>query len=360
MNWLVGLVAGIISGTFPGMHINNIAMFLEGGAIVVGVVAFVFFEHIRLVFLNVPSESDVVGVHSAHRMLLRGEGIKAVYLLSVGTVLSILLLSSLFPLIIKILPVVYTIAKPIIPLVIISISAYIILTDNVIPAALTYISAGMLGLATFLIHMNNPFLPLLTGLFGVGTMLHEIESKVHIPTQRKLKVGISKKGIFWGVASSFMLAIFPSLSPSQIAYLLPVRGESMLLAVGAVSGGDIVLSLASMWLWNKSRNGAITYLNNVSSRELTIAVLSAIVCFALVVWFGTKIAKLLSGKKLKWFYIVSIVLVSVLSFLYDGFVGVMVLYTAALIGYLSHTKCRKINMMGSLNLTTILLTLGLI
>lgn len=137
--FLLGLSLGIVFGIFPGLHLNLLVPiliatsynpFAVGILIISSSISFNFFEFVRTTFLSVPTEDTILGLYPSHKLVLKGLGLQAIRLFSVGCLTSVLLLAILFPFFLFIIPKIYMNIKSFIPFILMFLTIYFILLEK--------------------------------------------------------------------------------------------------------------------------------------------------------------------------------------------------------------------------------------
>ena len=274
---LLGCLMGVISGITPGLHINLVALilfsispFLLGYTNVIAVASFIiamsithtFTDFISATYLGAPSDDTALAVLPAHRMLLEGMGHEAVKLTVIGSLLCLIITVILSPLLVIIVPIIFSYLKNYIGWLLLSVVVFMILREKSINkkflAFVVVALSGILGLAVFNIpNLKDPLLPMLSGLFGVSVLLLSLTQKVTLPIQRttemiKLKVRDTAKALGSGVFSGSLVSIFPGLGPAQAAVLGgqlvgKIDVFSYLILVGGINTVSMILSLITLF-----------------------------------------------------------------------------------------------------------------
>ena len=190
---IVGVIVGTITGLIPGIHINLVGAFLLALSVtifakinsiylIIFVVALAithtFVDFIPSIFLGCPDTDTELSVLPGHELLKEGKGYEAVLLTSYGGLAAIFLLMIFFYPSIIFIDNVFEIIKVIIPYLLILASLVLILTEKKkFSAMLVFILTGSLGWILTTIELNQPLLPLLTGLFGSSMLLISIKNK---------------------------------------------------------------------------------------------------------------------------------------------------------------------------------------
>jgi putative membrane protein len=384
-----GTGLGIVSGIVPGLHINliSIILFAVSGAlfgfisplslavmIVSMAIVSNFFEFIKGMFFNVADEGNVLTIHPMAKMLMEKRGIEAIRLVSFGCLSSLFLSVSVFPVMVFIIPVIYHSLRPFIAVLLFGISLHLILREkkNSKFAAIVFAVSGLLGYVVLNLNMQQPLLPLLTGLFGFGVLINSIGKK--IPKQmEKVVVDIDRKsalsGSIFGFLSAGILSIIPAIGPTQASLLgSELRKDkmgdekSLIVSVAGVNVGDIIFSILAMYTLNKPRSGALVVVQdilNVGSYEVLVllfsCVMAGIIGYFALNKIGRRICENIHRVNHKLISRIIILFVSMMTFYFDMWLGLMVLVSSTFIGYVSNKwDINQSHAMGCLIIPTML------
>lgn len=395
----VGVLAGTFTGIFPGIHINLVAaglLALLSGAyfsgiapivLVVFVVAMAithtFIDFIPSIFLGAPDEDSFLAVLPGHELLREGKGYEAVVYTLYGSLIAlpiILLFTFVF---IFFLGSVYDAVSIILPYVLIFVSLYLVFSEEEwINAIAIFILAGFLGLTSFNLPVKEPLLPLLTGLFGVSSLIVSLKSKVGIPKQkikplREIKLGVretARATFAAGIAAplcSFLPGIgsgHASIIGSELTGNFGRERKNFLFLVGAINTIVMALSFVTAYAIGKTRTGAAVavkeILGEMTSGNLFVIILVVILSGLLAFVIGVNLGKVFSDKiskvnygKLSLFVIGLLIAVNLVL---SNFYGLIVLATASALGvFCIQSRVRRIQLMGVLLIPTIVFYLTL-
>jgi len=358
---LLGCLMGVISGITPGLHINLVALilfsispFLLGYTNVIAVASFIiamsithtFTDFISATYLGAPSDDTALTVLPAHRMLLEGMGHEAVKLTVIGSLLCLIITVILSPLLVIIVPIIFSYLKNYIGWLLLSVVVFMILREKSINkkflAFVVVALSGILGLAVFNIpNLKDPLLPMLSGLFGVSVLLLSLTQKVTLPIQRttemiKLKVRDTAKALGSGVFSGSLVSIFPGLGPAQAAVLGgqlvgKIDVFSYLILVGGINTVSMILSLITLFTIEKARNGSIIVvqqlLQSIDFNALVLFLAVALIAGGIATFLTLYVSKIFSSIMNRLNY-------AMLSIIIIAFIGLMVLYFSGVIGLL--------------------------
>jgi len=366
---IIGVIFGIITGLTPGIHINLVAAlliassaFFLGFTSVIALCCFIismsithtFLDTIPSVFLGAPDSATALGVLPGHRYLLKGKGFTAVKLTIIGSFFGLIFSIGLFPLLVPIVGFVYPFLKNYIGYILVLVAVFMIFRDRKWQwAVLIFLSAGILGLTVFSIpNLSNPLFPLLSGLFGISTLLISINENDKIPRQKakqnlKLEKGKTFKAILSGTFSGWITAVFPGIGSATAAVIsLQITRKlgdyGFMILIGAISTVNFALSLVTLFVLGKARNGSViaiqSLVENISISHIVIFVCSSLVASMFAVFLGLYISKKFSRLVVKINYkylIIGIIcFITFLTIILSGWIGLLILVTSTAIGLL--------------------------
>ncbi len=251
-------------------------------------------------------------------------------------------------------------------------------------ALIVFLLTGVLGLCVLNLEINEPLLPLLTGLFGGSMLIISIKNKIKIPKQ---KISIQKPKIFkpllGAIIASPLCSFLPGLGSGQAAIIgnsisnikipgltKPMRNgtdkKGFLILLGATNTLVMGFSIIALYAIARTRTGATVAIQNivgVLSKELLVLSIIIILISGIVSFFlTTKLAKFFSKKINKIDYALlcelALIVLIIIVFLVSGFLGLLVLSAATATGiYCISLGVRRTNMMGCLLLPVIILYL---
>ncbi len=367
---ILGILTGIVSGLTPGIHINMISLlvlslsvfvaehfgvsYLTLGAyiIVVGVVH-TYLDAIPSIFLGAPDENTILGVLPGHRYLLRGNGLMAVKLFTIGSFFGLILGIILFPLLYLITKYTYHSLEKYFAIILIASCIFMLYRDNKKFWAITiFVISAILGLTVFSIHMKDPLFPMLSGLFGISTLLISLNDNNIIPKQNnethtKLEYKKTFLSLIAGNISAFIVSTFPGLS-SSIAAVMSVQffkdlgDKGFMILMGCIGTSSFILSLVALYTIDKARNGAVIVIAkllpeitlNIIIIFLIVALIAGAIATILTLWFGRIFSKMISKVNYKLLVISIIVFVTILVIIMTSWIGLIVLITSTAIGLL--------------------------
>lgn len=390
---LIALSIGIIFGTFtglsPGIHINLVAAFLvsissillrftEPIYLVVFIVAMgiahTFIDFIPSIFLGAPEEDTALSILPAHQLLIEGRGYEAVKLSSYGSLFAIPVIIILLPIFIFLLQEVEDTLILVIPYILIISTIFIILKDkNKLNSLIVFILSGFLGIAALNSAIKDPLLPMLTGLFGLSSLIVSLKLKSKIPLQQT-KIKINKRELISPALASFIYAplcsVIPGVGSSQAATLSSTLIEStnkkFIVLLGATNTIVLGLSFVVLYSISKSRTGVAAITNqiipNITFNNLLIIlaviIFSGIISFFIALFIGKLFAVNISKINYQKLSIGVIIFLSIITLLISSLTGLFLLLVSTILGlYCLNSGVKRINLMGCLVLPTIIIYL---
>ncbi len=370
---LAGIALGVLAGTFtglvPGIHVNLIAVLLLSSAgyllgfiglealivfIVSMSVTHSFVNTIPSIFLGAPEGGTALSVLPGHRLLLEGKGLEAVKLTIIGSILGLLFSFGAYAFFVFVLSNIYGFLSNYIGELLFFVGLFLVLrSGKVFQGFLAFSFSGVLGLLVLNARMENPLFPLLTGLFGVATLVFSLKTNSSIPLQDKTKeTGFdSKQGflsVLLGSVSGFITAVLPGMGTSVAATISSLfrkdsDARNFLVMIGAISTVNFFMSIAALSVIGKARNGAIIAVSELLAEPNALLLLmAALISGGLAVLVGLRINSLFLGvmEKVNYALMVKIVIyfLIVLTGILSGFEGLAVLFVASLIGLYANFK----------------------
>jgi putative membrane protein len=206
---LLGVGIGCITGIIPGMHLNNFLPILIALVPLIGVentcsliisiaISQNFFSFFSSTFLGAPDESTALNVLPAHRLLMEGKGLSAIFYQATGALFASLFSFFLIFVCFSFFENFYSITRPFIPWILILVTILMILSEKgfrkLLSFFITLLSATLGFITLNLFFVKNSIFPLLSGFFGVSTLLISLKNQVNVPKQKlKIEKSLSKK-----------------------------------------------------------------------------------------------------------------------------------------------------------------------
>jgi putative membrane protein len=386
---LAGIAMGTLTGLIPGVHINLISIIVISISVSllsqippIYIITFIvsmsithtFIDFIPSVFLGCPDVDTELSVLPGHELLKEGHGYQAIMLTLYGSIAAIILLlvfSFPFGFLIKKF---YNVISKTMPFILILILIILILLERKkLNSIIVIITSGILGLIVLNIpsqNLNQPFLPLLTGLFGISNLILSIKNKTKIPKQKiqKPKTKLTKP-LFGALISSPICTILPGLGAGQAAIIGHTISNSkndkkgFLVLLGATNTLVMGFSFITLYLISKTRTGSALAIQDIIGTidlKTTILIISIILISGIIAYYLAEFIARFSSKNIqKIDYIKlsigTIIFISILTIIVSKFLGLMVLIISTITGiFCISLKVRRTNMMGVLMIPTIL------
>jgi len=384
---ICGICTGIFTGITPGIHINLVNSVLISAApilllnftipqIVLFIIAMsithTFLDSLPSIFLGAPDETTVLAVTPGHRYLLRGEGIRAFKLTLAGSFLAILFSVLAMPAIAAFVSLAYPLIRKYVAYILIGFSAMLILgSRSKGDALILFALSGLLGYACTSGVFSEPLVPLLSGMFGLSSIILSIMNDQKIAEQRECSLCYFKGGILsvlTGGVAGLITAIFPGIGSSfatiigskLVSFIKRKTDEAadgFMMMLGSVNTFNFLLSIPMAYLFSKARNGSVMAISTITGKigdNLLILIITGSLvsgCIAFLISFHIqkvfiRFIKKINYKLLSVIIGCAIVAISIVS---SGFTGVIILAVSTSIGiYSSFVKAPKTAMMGCL------------
>ena len=386
----LGIILGTITGLIPGIHVNLISLIILSlsGKFLLNLnsiyliviissmaITHTFLDFIPSIFLGCPDTDTELSTLPGHSLLKQGKGYEAVSLTLYGSLVAIFLLLIIsFPSVLLIKKF-YFVIKTIIPyLLVISSLFLIILEKEKLNSLFVFILSGVLGLSVLNMNINQPLLPLLTGLFGGSILIISIKNKIKIPKQKitKPKIRIIRPSL-GALFSAPLCSFLPGFGSGQAAVIGSLllkqdenNKENFLFLVGAINTLVMGFSFITLYTISKTRTGVAAAIKEIIGTMplkillliFVVSLISGIISF----FWAMRLTKIFSKEITKINYtkasIIVLIFLSVLVFWVSGLIGLLVFIVSSLLGVYSSTlRIRRISMMGSLIIPTIILYL---
>lgn len=383
---LIGMIAGTITGLIPGIHINLVAISILSLPIIITLpttillifitsmaITHTFLNFIPSIFLGAPDEDTGLGILPGHELLINGEGHRAVKLTLLGSVIAIATLIFIIPIFITTMPKIYPFLQRMMAFFLIWIAIFLVYNEkeSKIKAVLIFILAGFLGLASLNMNLNQPLLPLLTGLFGTSTIIHSIKSKTIIPKQDRGKLDVDKRDIIKPTIATILVSpicsFFPGLGSSQAAIIgSEITGklnrEQFLILLGSINTLVMAVSFVTLFLFQKSRTGAafaISQITQLSTAHLTTILItiitSSIIAIPLTILTSRIISKHIHKINYTKISYTILIFLTLIIIHFSGILGLITLIVATTLGLTAiEFQTRRSFLMGAILIPTII------
>lgn len=363
----MGIAAGITVGMIPGFHVNNaLPLFLflgDAGVwfVVPMSVSYVFASFFPSILLGAPDEDTALSVLPGHRLLNEGKAYTALRLSFLGALSSSFILLFFAIPFAHFLPVLYPSLKAWMPYLLSIMLAFMLFSHRL--AFVVILMSSALGAMTF---SHNALLPLLTGFFGISTLLLSggRNAKEQLPIYRPNISGfhIIRSSFIATLLASFF-GLFPAISSGISAAAARAFGrmdsEEFLVLLGGTSMSYMVFSFLAFSLVQVTRSGSAVFLSQFGQANVYVllglcmvsSALSFLACDALSV----KMMRAYPRIKAKYLNSSAIIFLIAANLLLSGLYGVAVLFAATAIGMSCQLMgVKRINCMAALIVPTVL------
>ena len=370
---VTGVLFGIVTGLIPGIHVNLVSATLVSVSPVIipvfGVLpacCFIismatthsFLDVLPSVFLGAPEADTALGVLPGHRYLLKGFGLMAVKLTIIGSMGSLILAGLLF---FPLLPLVswgYPFVQRVMGYLLLAVAVFMIARDRKpLWALFIFLLAGALGVLVLNNDaLRNPLFPMLSGLFGVATLVVSLNESSALPEQRFLPYtdidGRKTVQAFGsGTFSGFLTAVLPGVGAATAAVVSmqmtrKLGDHGFMVLMGGIGTANFVLSLVTLQALGKARNGALVAVQALAeSLELghvlvflCAALMAGGVAAVLALRLGRGFAGFMKRVPYKKLLMAVILFILVLTPILSGVEGVLIVVTSTAVGMLPAVK----------------------
>lgn len=375
----IGILCGTFTGLIPGFHVNLITAIVVSSAAAIAsadpvlLAVFIlslalthsFLDSVPSIYLGAPDSDQVLTVLPGHQMLLDGKGHHAVVYTLVGSFAALILTIIFFPVGLKFLKPAQAFIEPFIGKVLLAIIIFLlIMSKRFLLNASFFLTAGLLGLLCFkLVSQEHILLPLLSGLFGMSTLLLSLNTSSQLPSQERpksipLSFGNIENTVSRATGVGMVASFLPGFGASQAAIVASATMKrktprDYLLLVGGINTVNFAFSLITITLLDKARNGAVLGMSNlletIKIAHLHIFAPVLLLTGGVAVLLGLFLSKRMSRllQKVDYHKLVTGVILFLISIviLLSGLQGLLILLTATSLGILASQYGAQKNML---------------
>jgi putative membrane protein len=235
-------------------------------------------------------------------------------------------------------------------------------------AVFVFLLSGVLGLIVLNIPgFDNPLFPMLSGMFGISTLLISLNSSQSLPEQKeeqrvKLKPLVTIKALLSGQFSGFITAVMPGLGAATAAVISmqitrKLGDNGFMVLMGSIGTVNFILSMATLYVLEKARNGsiiAVQQLVNTLDMPIVICFLAATlvsgsIAAFLVLRIGRIFSRLITRVDYQKLVFGIILFITALVALMTGWLGLLILAVSTAVGIIpAITKITRTHAMGCL------------
>jgi putative membrane protein len=382
---LGGVALGTVSGLVPGIHANAFALLLAATAptlsgpsagVAVAVLAagvtHTFLDVVPALALGVPDAAMAAGSLPGHRLVLGGRGREALRLSALGSGGALL---CALPVAVPLTALVRrheSLLSTSLPFLLVGVFVLLVLAERrpwrMVAAAFLVLLSGALGLATLdrpfdgFVAVGGVLTPLFGGLFGVPVLVDAARGS-GVPTQDGVELATRPSAVgraaVAGVAGGGLVGYLPGVSAGVAATLaLPFAGRedpdrTYVVATSGANTATAVFALFSLVALDAPRTGVTVALRAVGppplATLLTVTVVAGVVSAVLVPVLGDRYLAAAGQVGPRTTSLVACGLLCLLSGLFAGVGGVVVLAAAGVVGLLPvRLGVRRVHLMGVL------------
>jgi putative membrane protein len=381
-----GIALGTLSGLTPGLHVNNLALLLAsvapvvpgpprlvGAAMLAAGVVHSFLDAVPALALGVPDAAMAATALPGHRLVIAGRGQEAIRLSALGSGLAVAFAVPLAVPITRAMTVAYPVVRANLSVVLAGAVAFLLLTEGslraVVGGAAAFIGSAALGHATLDVSPAAPLssggmlTPLFAGLFGAPVLVEALSGS-GIPEQDDATVAASRRSVgstaLAGSLAGAIVGYLPGVSAAVAAVvalaLVPgsTDARGFVVATSGVNTANTIFALFALSALGTPRTGVMVALRETDAPVnvpllLASAGLAGIAGFLLVLSVGDRYLRAVGSLDQFRLSVAVLCLLTALSFLFAGELGVGVFAVAALVGLVpSQFGARRVHLMGVL------------
>lgn len=312
---LFGLLCGIFTGLIPGIHINLVASFvfmivlqysIEINLFYIAVfivtlgITHSFIDFIPSLFLGVPSADTVVSMLPGHQLVQEGKGFEALHLTAWGSLGGILILFIIYLFAYYFIYPYYESISQHIGKILLFVIMYLIFfeedSNSKFWALIIVLLSGGFGMIVLnSLYVQNPLFLIFTGMFGTATLLVSLlDSNSIIPNQNTDESNFSFNKNYLGAiglggVSAMICSILPGIGNAQagtlaITFFRGVTAKTMIVILSSINTINFGLSLLTLYVIDRARNGAILILKQL---QFQIELIHLLILFIIILGVST-------------------------------------------------------------------------
>ncbi|MCH8519926.1 MAG: tripartite tricarboxylate transporter permease [Nanoarchaeota archaeon] len=312
----IGILCGCITGLIPGLHVNMIAALLLGlilqysfeiefiylAVFIVSLgITHTFISFIPSLFLGVPTPDTVVSMLPGHQLVSQGRGYEALQLCALGSLGGLLMLSGIYVLAYFFITSIYESVYEHIGKILLILVLYLIYkeedTNSRFWAFVIVILSGGFGLIVLnSMYVSNPLFLIFTGMFGTAALLVALIEKTQLVEQKEEYVNIFRKEYIFGLSVGGVVAMLCSIAPGignaqagtiAMNFLRKVQSELMIVVLSSINTVNFGLSILTLYLIERARNGTIIIFQELSytlNLEIVIILCIVMICVGFIAY----------------------------------------------------------------------------
>ena len=352
---ILGILAGTLTGLIPGIHSNNVSLLLVASPLF-GFSAIVFtlsmcitqsfVDFIPAIFIGAPSTDTFEGVLPGHKLFLEGRGTSAICLTVFGGILALIFGGILLIPFSIFINENWTLIRFFIPIILLLVLGIIIFNEQNAKKKIIVTFVILIAASHGLMFKDQIF-PLIVGYFGLPTILYSMDK---IPLIKKQLKEVTIETKTWldgltGILGGIIVSILPGIGSNLAAGILRVfkdkiKTDNYLVLLGSINTSAFFFSFSVLFLLEKTRNGAMIVLKGqifFTQNEYLLGIATMLVAGGMggliTIYLAKKASEFFSQNKTKLFSILSISVMTISVFLFNGFFGLFVLFFSSTLGF---------------------------
>ncbi|TAL47762.1 hypothetical protein EPN87_02135, partial [archaeon] len=278
----------------------------------------------------------------------------------------------------------YELSRPYVHYAILLAIIFMVLSErklkNMLGALAIIVLSGLFGVITLgssIISQQNILFPILSGMFGISTIIISMKDKSRLPKQTdnenlKLSTRNILKSILLGSVAGVIVGFLPAIGVSQAATMVQYLGgmgeaRSFLVSMSGIGTSNEIFSLLSLYLVGNPRSGASVAISQILQPTFNdILLFSGVIIFTagissmLTLYLGKRIPKLMVRLDYTKLSLAILAGITAMVFLVTGIAGLLVALTSTSIGLLcASIEAKRGNCMGVLLVPSLLFFSGL-
>ena len=384
---LLGAAIGTFTGLIPGIHVNTLAVMMLAGypflsdilsafiptelmpicissCIMSASIVHSFVDYVPSVFIGAPDSDDVISALPGHRLLMEGRGMAAVRSAAIGSCVgacaSIVLA---IPLQLVLMSGVSDYLDSITAIVLIAVITTMIMHEkerkNRLWCFLIVLISGLLGLICMdleipcdgMIIGGTLLFPMLTGLFGMPTMLQALRNPVIEEQKDDCEYPVGPVPGIKGVITGVLTGWFPGITSTTGAILsdsiTPERKpEGFIAMTASVGTSAAIIMLVTMSITGHGRSGTMIIIGDILGDSiigmmntfflllLLTAAFAAFLGYCSTILCGKMMSKVINHIDTLILNRICIILIVSLVMLMTGPFGLLILAVSTALGFL--------------------------
>jgi len=352
---LLGILTGTITGLIPGIHSNNVSLLLLASPLF-GFEAVVFtlsmcitqsfVDFIPAIFIGAPSTDTFEGVLPGHKLFIQGRGFEAICLTVFGGIIALIFGSIILSPFLIFINESWMGIRFFIPIILLFILGVIILNEENKQKKIIIVFVIFLAASHGLMFTDQIF-PLIVGYFGIPTIIYSLD-KIPLLKKQNEKTKIEIKTFFEGIigiVGGIIVSVLPGIGSNLAAGTIrifrdKIKTENYLVLLGSINTSAFFFSFSVLFILEKTRNGAMVVLREqifFTPEEYILGIATMLLAGGfggiITIFLAKKATYFFSQNRTKLFSILSIIVMIGSVFLFNGLVGLIVLFFSSTLGF---------------------------